>query len=223
MCATNLSIIFAGSLTVRQRWYAYAVTLSLATLIVVFTIILKASTLFIYIPSSFWKYLSGSILIALGLIYIFSHAWNLISSRLFGLTVRESLDNTQNIRSPLIRAIAMGAALGPVFSTCSSTYSLLLTTVFTTLFISGIVYTYYLCSRTRTHTHDYRSWREIHYSKLTNLTIRIGSPIQIFLRQKALGKYGYFKIEKICTKLQQMISGIIGETVQTPLNDHKKS
>jgi hypothetical protein len=40
-----------------------------------------------------------------------------------------------------MRAIVTGAVLGPVFSTCSPTYSLLLATVFPVSFISGIVYT----------------------------------------------------------------------------------
>ena len=40
-----------------------------------------------------------------------------------------------------MRAIVTGAVLGPVFSTCSPTYSLLLATVFPVSFVSGIVYT----------------------------------------------------------------------------------
>jgi cytochrome c-type biogenesis protein len=53
-----LPVVLAGSITERQRWYPYVVTLSLALSIVLFTIVLKASTLFIDIPSVFWKYLS---------------------------------------------------------------------------------------------------------------------------------------------------------------------
>ncbi len=52
-----------------------------------------------------------------------------------------SLDHAQDIGSPLLRAIATGAALGPVFSTCSPTYSLLLATVFPVSFVAGIGYT----------------------------------------------------------------------------------
>ncbi len=53
-----LPVVLAGSVSERQKWYPYLVTLSLAGSIVLFTILLKASTLFIDIPSSFWKYLS---------------------------------------------------------------------------------------------------------------------------------------------------------------------
>lgn len=50
-----LPVILAGSLTEKEKWYPYLVTLSLALSIVVFTVLLKASTAFIDIPSSFWS------------------------------------------------------------------------------------------------------------------------------------------------------------------------
>lgn len=50
-----LPVILAGSLTEKERWYPYLVTLSLALSIVIFTVLLKASTAFIDIPSSFWS------------------------------------------------------------------------------------------------------------------------------------------------------------------------
>jgi cytochrome c-type biogenesis protein len=136
-----LPVVLAGSVTERQRWYPYLVTLSLAGSIVLFTVILKATTALIDIPPSFWKYLSWGILLALGLVYIFPHAWSWIGGRLgFGRS-GVALDHTQDIGSPALRAIATGAALGPVFSTCSPTYSLLLATVFPVSLLAGIGYT----------------------------------------------------------------------------------
>ncbi len=107
-----------------------------------FTVLLKVSTAFIDIPSSFWKYLSGLILLALGLVYIFPHAWAQISSRIFGSRANSSLDHAQNIESSTMRGIVTGAVLGPVFSTCSPTYSLLLATVFPVSLVAGIIYTF---------------------------------------------------------------------------------
>lgn len=60
-----LPVVLAGSLSEKQKWYPYLVILSLALSIVLFTVVLKVSTIFIDIPQSFWKYLSGGILIAL--------------------------------------------------------------------------------------------------------------------------------------------------------------
>lgn len=53
-----LPVVLAGSLSEKQKWYPYLVILSLALSVVLFTVVLKASTVFIDIPQSFWKYLS---------------------------------------------------------------------------------------------------------------------------------------------------------------------
>ncbi|GAB0174315.1 MAG: hypothetical protein HHAS10_01940 [Candidatus Altimarinota bacterium] len=136
-----LPVVLAGSLTERQRWYPYMVTLSLALSVVLFTVILKATTTLISIPPSFWKVLSGGILIALGLVYFFPHGWVWVVTRLGLGRSNTSLDKVQDIRNPLMRAIATGVALGPVFSTCSPTYAFLLATVFPVSLIAGICYT----------------------------------------------------------------------------------
>ena len=77
-----LPVVLAGSLSEKKSWYPYVVTLSLAISVVVFTVVLKATSSLIDIPPSFWKYLSGGILLALGLVYIFPHAWAWIAGRL---------------------------------------------------------------------------------------------------------------------------------------------
>jgi thiol-disulfide isomerase/thioredoxin len=64
-----------------------------------------------------------------------------VSSRVFGSGANTSLDKAQDIESSTLRAIVTGAVLGPVFSTCSPTYSLLLATVFPVSFLSGVFYT----------------------------------------------------------------------------------
>ena len=50
-----LPVVLAGSLTEKQKWYPYIVTLSLALSVVLFTVLLKASTLLIEISPLFWK------------------------------------------------------------------------------------------------------------------------------------------------------------------------
>ncbi len=77
-----LPVILAGSLGEKKSWYPYLVTASLAGSIVLFTILLKASTLLIDIPLSFWSSISGLILVFLGLAYVFPHAWTWIASKL---------------------------------------------------------------------------------------------------------------------------------------------
>jgi cytochrome c-type biogenesis protein len=77
-----LPVILAGTLSERQRWYPYVVTSSLAVSVVLFTVLLKASTLFVGIPQSFWKYLSGTLLILMGMIYLFPHTWSKLTIHL---------------------------------------------------------------------------------------------------------------------------------------------
>jgi cytochrome c-type biogenesis protein len=137
-----LPVILAGSLTEKKWWYPYVVTLSLALSIVIFTVLLKASTVFIDIPSSFWKYVSGGILIFLGAIYIFPHIWSKIVEVFRFSKASSNLSAAQDIGNPFSRAIVTGAVLGPVFSTCSPTYTLLLATIFPVSFIAGIGYTF---------------------------------------------------------------------------------
>jgi cytochrome c biogenesis protein CcdA len=50
-----LPVVLAGSLSEKQKWYPYVVTLSLALSVVLFTVLLKASTVLIDVPSGFWK------------------------------------------------------------------------------------------------------------------------------------------------------------------------
>jgi cytochrome c biogenesis protein CcdA len=125
-----LPVILAGSLVEQKKWYPYAVIGSLIISIVLFTVLLKVSTSFIDIPQYFWNYLSGGILVFFGSISLFPHLWTTLAERLRFNRSNQSLDHVQDISSPFVRAIGTGAALGPVFSTCSPTYTLLLATVF---------------------------------------------------------------------------------------------
>jgi cytochrome c biogenesis protein CcdA len=77
-----LPIILAGGISSGSKWYPYIITLSLAVSVVLFTVALKVSTIFIDIPSSTWKYISGGLLILLSGTYLLPHIWAGIGSRL---------------------------------------------------------------------------------------------------------------------------------------------
>lgn len=135
-----LPLILAGSIGETGRWHPYIVTASLAVSIVVFTVLLKASSVLLGIPPEIWTYVSGGIVLFLGLTYLFPHAWSRISSRAGSSVFQENLGKTAHLQGYL-RPILTGAALGPVFSSCSPTYSLLLATVFPVSFLQGVGYT----------------------------------------------------------------------------------
>ena len=69
-----LPVIVGGSLgpsSAQARRRAYVITASLGLSIVLFTLILKATTALIGIPSDVWQWISGGILIVLGLVSLF--------------------------------------------------------------------------------------------------------------------------------------------------------
>ena len=127
-----LPVIVGGSLdesSKRARRRAYVITASLGASVVVFTLALKASTALIGIPTSVWQWISGLILIALGLFSAFPSLWDYVSMRL-------SLQQRSTARLAAARqregtagAILTGAALGPVFTSCSPLYGYVIVTV----------------------------------------------------------------------------------------------
>lgn len=135
-----LPVIVGGSLAQgNNKWRTYTICLSLGVSVIVFTLLLKASTVFINVPQSFWEYFSGAILILFGLVMVFPQLWdrlgfvnvmNRSSNKLLGAGYQ---------RNSRIGDMLMGAALGPVFSSCSPTYFVILATVLPASFLMGFL------------------------------------------------------------------------------------
>lgn len=136
-----LPVIVGGSLVshVLSKRKAYIVIISLGVSILVFTFLLKVSTLFINVPQYVWPWISGSILICVGLVYIFPRLWE---SRLTAkLNIQSQYIIGKGIQKDTVWGyILIGAALGPCFSTCSPTYFILLATVLPTSLALGSLY-----------------------------------------------------------------------------------
>lgn len=135
-----LPVVIGSSASGRSRATPYVVVGSLAISIIVFTYVLKASTVFIMVPPEFWAYLSGGILTLFGLTLIFPGLWERMpglaklsagSNKLVGAGYR---------RQSFSGDILIGAALGPVFSTCSPTYFVILASVLPASFALGTLY-----------------------------------------------------------------------------------
>lgn len=122
-----------GSVAVRTRTRqtrrAVLVTVSLGLSIFVFTLLLKASTALIGVPPSTWQWLSGGLLIVLGVVSVWPQLWERVSARA-GLTGRAAVGlNSANAMQGTGGAILVGAALGPVFTSCSPLYGYVIVTV----------------------------------------------------------------------------------------------
>lgn len=137
-----LPIIVGGSLQGKaSKWKPYIITGSLALSIILFTLLLKASTVFIDVPQAFWAYFSGSILITFGLISLFPKPWVALSAKLkFSQRSNLLLADSANKKSGVWSDVLIGASLGPVFSSCSPTYFVILATVLPQDFATGLVY-----------------------------------------------------------------------------------
>jgi len=118
---------------------ALIVTAALGASIVAFTLLLKASTALIGIPAQVWSSLAGSLLVLLGLVGVFPALWSRVSARL-GLQERTTLRLAGARRQGGAGgALLTGAALGPVFSSCSPLYGYVVVTVLPARFGYGLV------------------------------------------------------------------------------------
>lgn len=139
-CILPLLPVVLGSSAVRSRATPYIVVGSLALSIILFTIILKFSTAFIMVPQAFWSTLSGGILVFFGLALMFPGFWERIpgvnrlsrgSNKLVGRGYQ---------KKSFWGDVLIGAALGPVFSSCSPTYFVILASVLPASFALGMLY-----------------------------------------------------------------------------------
>jgi cytochrome c biogenesis protein CcdA len=71
-----LPVILGGGLAGASRKRPYIIIASLIVSLMLFTIILKASTLFIQIDPEVWDYISGGLLIIFGITLIFPKIWS---------------------------------------------------------------------------------------------------------------------------------------------------
>lgn len=118
---------------------ALVITLSLGVSIGVFTLLLKVTTAFIGIPPNVWAAIAGALLIGLGLVGLFPDVWDRISARL-QLQARSSARLSRaRQHDGLTGQVLTGAALGPVFSSCSPLYGYVVVTVLPAQFGYGML------------------------------------------------------------------------------------
>lgn len=136
-----LPIVIGGSLSdARDRAKPYIITASLVVSVFVFTLLLKASTLVIDIPQSFWTWFSGGILIMLGLMLVFPTLWEHLPINALVNRKSQALLAEGSNKKSIWGDVIMGVALGPVFSTCSPTYFVILATVLPSSLVLGLLY-----------------------------------------------------------------------------------
>src|SRR6266404_6968562 len=141
-----LPVIIGGSVSGESNFKrAFVIAGSLGASVFIFTLLLKATTVFINVPQSFLQILSGGLLIIFGLVTLFPKIWdNFTPAAKLNLSGNRLLAQGYT-RQSFMGDILMGAALGPVFSSCSPTYFIVLATVLPVHPAEGIVYLLAYC------------------------------------------------------------------------------
>jgi cytochrome c biogenesis protein CcdA len=135
-----LPVIVGRSVGARSKATPFIVIGSLALSILLFTYLLKASTALIAIPNYVWGYLSGGVLVAFGLTLVFPSLWEARSFAAKASVRANALLGVGYQKKSAWGDVLIGAALGPVFSSCSPTYFVILATVLPASFLLGTVY-----------------------------------------------------------------------------------
>ena len=107
---------------------ALLIVTSLGASVIAFTLLLKVSTSLLGVSPQVWQLVSGGILIALGLAGIFPSQWDRVSAAL--RLQRRSTERLARAgdHEGDVGAVLTGAALGPVFSSCSPLYAYVIVT-----------------------------------------------------------------------------------------------
>ncbi len=135
-----IPIVVGSALSSRSPFTPWIVVTSLSISIIVFTLLLKASTIFISIPQHVWTTISGLILIIFGAVLVFPALWEKIPFLNSIASSSQKVAGSGYVRKSFLGDIMIGAAFGPIFSTCSPTYFIILATVLPASFFVGIFY-----------------------------------------------------------------------------------
>lgn len=144
-CILPLLPVIVGATVVQdgkkqKQWFRpLVITGSLAVSVVVFSLLLKATTALLGVPQLVWNSISGGIVILFGLYLLFPAVWEKITLKtgFYGLT--NKLSSLPYSQKGLARDVLLGASLGPIFSSCSPTYALIIAVILPQSFSVGLV------------------------------------------------------------------------------------
>lgn len=144
-CILPLLPVIIGGTAARNdggsKWKSpLTIAASLAVSITIFTLILKGTTALLGIPQSFWSIVAGGIVILFGINLLFPSLWEAFMLKTGLRSQSNALLGKTSQQKGWKGDVLMGAALGPVFSSCSPTYALIVATVLPRSFAEGVIY-----------------------------------------------------------------------------------
>jgi cytochrome c biogenesis protein CcdA len=140
-----LPIILGGSAASaqgekRSPLAPFVLIAGLVTSVILFSLILKASTSLIGVPQEVWQGISGGILLLFGLQFVFPGIWSSVSTSLSLQGKSDKVLERASHQNGLSGSFLMGAALGPVFNSCSPTYALIFAIILPASFAQGLAH-----------------------------------------------------------------------------------
>ena len=118
----------------------FIIVTSLAVSIFVFSLLLKATTLFLGVPVVVWSVASGGIIVLFGVTLLFPGLWErLMIATGWQAGASRLMAGSQHGKG-IAKDILLGAALGPVFNSCSPTYALIVAVVLPASPAAGVGY-----------------------------------------------------------------------------------
>lgn len=134
-----LPVIIGGSLVGKKnKLRPFIITGSLFVSLVLFTLLLKVSTIFLGVPQQVWRTVSGVIILLFGLVTLWPALWEKLAIR-FNLASNNALSQSAHTKGHL-GDVLIGASLGPVFSSCSPVYAVILATILPQSLSRGVLY-----------------------------------------------------------------------------------
>jgi cytochrome c-type biogenesis protein len=134
-----LPIIIGGTAKEeKNKWQLPLMVGSLMVSVFIFTLLLRVSTEFIG-TERIWERIAGSIVVILGFIYLIPDLWDRIAVKLNLSSSTNKLLGKASQHSGATRSVLVGAALGPVFNSCSPTYAFIVAITFQESFAAGVI------------------------------------------------------------------------------------
>ena len=124
----------------ENRNRAFTVIVSLLISIAVLTVLLFGTSNALGIDEGVLRGISAVILVLIGVFMVFPLLWEKISQKLKFSTGSNKLLGRAMKKDGKARDILIGVSLGPVFSSCSPTYGLIIATILPQDFTTGLLY-----------------------------------------------------------------------------------
>ena len=123
----------------RSLRHPLTIVISLAVSIIVFSLLLKTTTALLGIPDDVWSILAGGVVVLFGITLLWPSIWDrLMVATGISAGANNLLDRSRD-ETGIKRDILLGAALGPVFNSCSPTYALIIAVTFPASFAEGFI------------------------------------------------------------------------------------